>query len=142
MEEYLLAQVKRVAQTDHEIIFSAGEHVKRMAKEVYSTTTAQDFANFKRFITDRIVRHFTYEEDQLFPALLSDNPTTKMLQIIAELSQEHTLLLKRMQLLGVQVGQSPPVNSTGQPWTEMTGFFKDLEEHAVKEEQLLESPLK
>ena len=139
MEEYLLAQVKRVAQTDHEIIFSAGEHVKKMSEDVYSTTTVQDFANFKRFITDRIVRHFTYEEDLLFPALLGDNPTTRMTQIIAELRQEHTLLLKRMQLLDVQAGQSPPVNCTGQPWAKMTDFFKDLELHAVKEEKLLES---
>ena len=71
MDEYLLAQIKRVAQVDHEILSSACESLRRMKEGVYSAEAAKEFTNFNRFITDRIVRHFAYEEEHLFPALLN-----------------------------------------------------------------------
>lgn len=138
MDEFLKEQVKRLAQADHEILSSASENLRRMRRGIFSTEPTQDFANLKRFITERIERHFSNEEAQLFPVLLADNPTAKTTQLIAELRQEHMLLLERAQLLGTQVERNTPPNSTGHFWTEIMDFFTDLEKHALKEEQLLD----
>ena len=110
-----------------------------MRRGIYSTEPTQDFANLKRFITERIERHFSNEETQLFPVLLADNPTAKTKQLIAELRQEHADLLERAQLLSTQVEQNTPPNSTTQFWTEITDFFTDLENHALREESLLDT---
>ena len=139
MDAFLKEQAKRLAQADHEILSSASENLRRMRRGIYSTEPSRDFANLKRFITEKIARHFSNEETQLFPALLADNPTEKTTQLIAELRREHTDLLERAQLLGTQVEQNVPPNSTRQFWTEITDFFKDLENHALKEEQLLDA---
>jgi iron-sulfur cluster repair protein YtfE (RIC family) len=134
-----LAHIKSIVQADHEIVSFSIDNFRRLFKGIRSPDASQDFAAIQRLIAEEIVQHFTHEEDNLFPALLTGNPTEETTQVIAELRQEHTLLLERARQLSALVGQRNLTNCTGQLWMAMMDFFNDLELHTAKEELLLES---
>ena len=139
MNSHRLAQVKSIARADHEIILFGIGNFRRLFVGAHSADAPEDFVGVQRLLQEKIVRHFTYEEDNLFPALLDANPTAIATQTIAELRQEHMRLVERSRQLSALVGQRDLTNCTGQIWTAMMDFFNDLEKHAAKEDALLES---
>ena len=139
MERQRLAQFKSIAQADHEIILFGIGNFRRLFTGTQSPDAPADFAGVQRLLAEKILKHFAYEENQLFPALLEISPAQKTMQAIGDLCQEHTRLSERAQQLSALVGQRNLTNCTGQLWTAMMDFFNDLEKHAAKEDALLES---
>jgi len=132
-------RIQSIVKTDHEIIFTGIEKFRKLFTDAHSPDGSRDCAATQRLITEKVVAHVNLEENQLFPSWLADNPTAKEMQGIAQLHQEHELLLKRLQQLIPPAGPHTTPDCKEKFGAAMMDFFIEMERHCEKEEHLLES---
>ena len=127
------------ARVDHEILTRAMENAHRLLRGERPPDAAQQFAHIQQILAERIQEHFAYEENQVFPALLTNNPGEPVAQVIAELLTDHRTLLTAAQRLAVRLQQRSLADCTNEIWIEIMDFFSDFYTHVVKEDQLFKA---
>jgi iron-sulfur cluster repair protein YtfE (RIC family) len=128
-------QVVSIARAEHQLIYHAIENFGRLLTG-YQASDAAQFDKIQKLLAKELVEHFNQEEEQVFPALLADNPGEKVTQLVVELRQEHVPLLERMGRLNELLHRSKPAKYTGDNWQALIDFFLDLKAHASKEDAL------
>ncbi len=78
-------------------------------------------------------RHFSVEEDALFPALEAATPKAKM--AIRVMTMEHVQMLHMIQRLAMAVEQRSKQNALGLSET----LFMTIQQHIIKEENILKT---
>ncbi len=133
------SQVVGPARADHEILTVAMESAHRLLGGDRSPAAVEQFANIQNLISEKIGEHFAYEEKQVFPLLIRENPSENVIQTVAELCREHTTLLTEAQRLSVKIQPIRLADSTNELWVEIMEFFSDFYHHLSKENQLFKS---
>jgi iron-sulfur cluster repair protein YtfE (RIC family) len=129
--QYLL-----VAAADHEMLSHAVGNFRRLFAGERPADAVQEFAALRRLLNQKLVDHFRYEDQWVFPALLADQPPAAVVQLIAELRQEHGSLLLEAQALDALLAHATLATCTGELWSALLDFFEDLLKHTVKEDNL------
>ena len=94
------------------------------------------------FLSRRIVDHFAYEEQRIFPSLLENGASEEVRKLIARLREEHQALVRDAKRLDKILGKEENAyNRTPLLRKSMVGFFHKLEKHASKENELFPSLL-
>lgn len=131
------SQVFVVVSADHLILATAIENFRRMFMGERSHATAQEFANVQRLIGERIVEHFAYEDNTVFPALLVDCPNPETAQLIAQLVQEHARLVQQARHISARLERTNVAKCTGELWKATLDFLTALTKHNANEEELM-----
>jgi hypothetical protein len=104
------------------------------------TTISQEVADETREFSEKLIGHFAYEEQHIFPALLETRPGQA--QIVAELREEHDELEKRAKQLNKMLS---PSHLASQNVATLRRAMQDLgdqmERHSAKENELFPSLL-
>ena len=129
-------QIEQIIKADHFIFDAAIENFKRLLKNDYPPDAAQQLDHITRNVAEKLAHHFAIEEDQLFPALLANNPSPTTVSVIAELRLEHLTLLEESRLLRVLLRGHLPTNLSNEVWLATTRFLDHLKKHDAKEEAL------
>ena len=131
------SQVFKVVTADHLVLSAAIENFRRMFMGEHPAVTPQDFANIQRLLAERIVEHFAYEDQTVFPAMLAHCSSPETAKLIAELSQEHVKLAKETERISARLASLNIAKCSGQLWTTTLDFLTVLTQHAAKEEELM-----
>jgi iron-sulfur cluster repair protein YtfE (RIC family) len=126
---------------DHELLEGfVGNFNRLIAGD--ATTISPKVATATREFSQRLIGHFAYEEEHIFPALLRGLPGLDVAQIVSELRDEHDELEKRAKQLEKMLS---PANLAGQSPAVLRRAMQDLadqmERHSSKENELFPSLL-
>jgi hypothetical protein len=126
----------RMVMRDHDIISKGIESSRTLfAGESWQDQT-QEIELLKRLISKTLVRHFSFEEDQVFPDLLEGRPETRVSQALAELRLEHVAFRERADRLHALLSGPDLTSATPELRRALPEFFADLDKHSAKEDEL------
>jgi len=139
--ESLLDSMER-AEADHELLTTYIECFHRMFGHASPRVVRQASAAARLFINRKIVDHFAFEERHLLPALLRANPGDDIVRGVTKLRKEHqSLLMEAKRLDKLLADETGPYNQRRRLRQAMTHFFRRMEQHAAKENELFPSLL-
>jgi iron-sulfur cluster repair protein YtfE (RIC family) len=79
---------------DHEHVSEFLDYMGEIKGLLQNQITRDQVEPVRKFLDQNVVEHFTFEEDVIFPAILSGGATTETGELIAELQGEHEVILK------------------------------------------------
>ena len=92
---------------------SIGEHLhflKTIPREIRTEAGWVSLKNMEQFLDVTLPRHFKLEDEEIFPALLEQEPDSRLSVIIKELKHQHVFMLKRAGvILGIIRGNMHPL---------------------------------
>ena len=107
-----------------------------------ATTIPREAADATREFSQKLIGHFAYEEQHIFPALLARLSGPDVVQVISELREEHDDLEKRAKQLSKMLSAT---NLADQNANSLRKAMEDLGErmqrHSAKENELFPSLL-
>lgn len=102
--------------------------------------TPKEIGEIRLILNEKIMAHFAYEEEHIFPALLQGSPSQETSDAVSILRKEHVSLRKEAQRLNEMLSdEGSDGNLTDVLRKAMLDFFISLEKHAAKENQLFPS---
>jgi len=135
------AESLRLVLNDHEMLEEFIDGFNRLFASG-TTTISKEVADETREFSQKLIGHFAYEEQHIFPALLASMPGSDVAQIISELREDHDELERRAKQLSKMLS---PANLAGQNVNSLRVAMRDLgdqmERHSAKENELFPSLL-
>lgn len=128
-----------VASEDHIIMDEAMGSFRRLMNEKHSSKAAEDIAILCRIFTDKLPGHFRAEEENVFPFLMTQQPTHRVMHTIQKLQDEHIRLVLEACGLAKLISQSHNLRN-GAARMAMQQFFDDLQQHIQQEDALFGKP--
>lgn len=130
------------AMADHEILALYIESFSRMFSHPSPKVARAASQAIRVFLNEKIVDHFAYEEQRVFPALLQADGKAEMSRLVSALCQEHKALLKESKRLNKLLLEENVTNSRHARLRKaLLDFFHNLEKHSAKENKLIPSLL-
>ena len=125
---------------DHEILAQYIERFNRMFADESPKNMREEIDGIKQIINQKVVDHFAYEEEHIFPGLLHAIPSKEVSDAVSILRKEHVSFLKQAKRLNEMLSdQDPDGNLTDVLRKAMLDFLANLERHAAKENELFPS---
>jgi iron-sulfur cluster repair protein YtfE (RIC family) len=125
---------------DHEILSLYFERFNRMFVDGSPGSTQTEIGEIRLILNEKIMAHFAYEEEHIFPALLHCDPSQETSDAVSILRKEHVSLRNEAQRLNEMLpDEEPDGNLADVPRKAMLDFFTSLEKHAAKENELFPS---
>jgi len=125
---------------DHEILSHYVEHFNRMFVDGSAKNMREEIDEIKQILNEKVIAHFAYEEEHIFPGLLEVIPSQETSDAVSILREEHELLRKQVKQLNEMLSDEDPDGKlTGALRTTMLDFLANLERHAAKENELFPS---
>ena len=135
-----LSEPLKTVMADHEILSQYIEHVNEMFADGPPKNLREEIDGVNQILNHKIVTHFAYEEEHIFPALLKALPGKDVSEAVSILREEHEVLLKQAKRLNeILSDQDPDGQCTGALRRRMLDFLANLEKHASKENELFPS---
>ncbi len=135
-----LSESLKTVMADHEILSHYIEHFNQMFVDGSPTNLRKEIDEIKQILNHKVVEHFAYEEEHIFPGLLKAVSAEETSDAVSILRKEHVSLRKEAQRLNEMLSdEGPDGNLTGELRKAMLDFFISLEKHAAKENQLFPS---
>ena len=130
------------ALADHALISQYTDSIGRMFGGGHAELVRAATETARQFLTKKLVQHFDYEEQQIFPALLQPTVSETVRRLVLEIQDEHESLLEEAQqldkMLAAHEAGGDHEDSLRQA---MLSFLQKLEKHSVKENELFPSML-
>ena len=105
------------------------------------THSPRKIKGMQSFLTERVVKHFAFEEEKLFPQLQAQGPTGTQ-TVVAGLVREHKTMLAQVASLQNRLGKITATSSET-AWNKLQAGFGDLLRmllaHTVKEDSLYQA---
>jgi len=135
-----LSESVKTAMADHEILSQYIERYNRMFADESPKNMREEIDGIKLIVNQKVVDHFAYEEEHIFPGLLQAIPSKEVSDAVSILRKEHVLLLKQAKRLNEMLSnQDHDGNCTSALRKAMLDFLANLERHAAKENELFPS---
>jgi iron-sulfur cluster repair protein YtfE (RIC family) len=135
-----LSESLRAVMADHEILSIYIERFNRLFVDDSPGNVQKEIGEIRLILNDKIMAHFAYEEEHIFPALLQGDPSQKTSDAVSVLHKEHVSLRKEAQRLSEMLtDEDSEGNLTDLLRKAMLDFFISLEKHAAKENELFPS---
>jgi iron-sulfur cluster repair protein YtfE (RIC family) len=135
------AESLRSVLNDHEMLEEYIDGFNRLFTNG-TTTIPKDAAAVTREFSQKLIGHFAYEEEHIFPALRAAMPSADAAQLISELREEHDDLERKAKQLSKMLS---PANLNGQNVRLLRMAMEDLgnqmQRHSTKENELFPSLL-
>jgi iron-sulfur cluster repair protein YtfE (RIC family) len=105
-------------------------------------TTPRKAATATRQFCQQLIRHFAYEEEHIFPALVASQSRAGLVRQVAELRDEHDELEKKAKQLTKLVSPANLANQDVKALRQAVESLGDqMERHSAKENELFPSLL-
>jgi iron-sulfur cluster repair protein YtfE (RIC family) len=125
---------------DHEILSQYVEHFNQIFGDESSEDIRKEIDEIKLILNEKVVDHFAYEEEHIFPGLLEAISGKGVSDVVSILRKEHVLLLKQAKRLNEMLSDEEADGTcTGELRKAMLDFLGDLDRHASKENELFPS---
>ena len=135
-----LSESLKTVMADHEILSHYIEHFHRLFAGESPKNQRSEIDDIRMILTKKVVEHFAFEEEHIFPGLLKAIPGEETSEAVSILRKEHVSLRKEAQRLNEMLAdQDLDGTPTGELRKVMLDFLADLEKHAAKENQLFPS---
>ncbi len=93
--------------TEHKEVSEYLDTLKEVRNFLYGTSAWKDRESIESFFVRRVVSHFSFEEDEIFPRLLSGSAPGKAGELIAELQDEHASIQELFEEFRAARAESP-----------------------------------
>ena len=93
------AQYVLAAAADHEILSRTIESWRKLFVGDHQANITEEIAALRHLLGKKLPEHFAYEERQVFPALLADQPPAAKANEVVDLCEEHVALLQDAKVL-------------------------------------------
>ncbi len=127
--------VLQLAVEDHEIISKLTEAISRMFSNKSEAGLKKAIQSITQLTNQKVRKHFTYEETEVFVPLLASRPNRKTVTLIAKLKSEHKSLLKQIHRLELTLQQRRFPGEANQLWKVLMRFLDKFEDHANTENE-------
>ncbi len=137
---YNLIDTMRRAEADHEILELYIESFHKMFSRSSGKVIRAATQAARLFLNQKVVDHFAYEEQRIFPVLLENNPGQEICERIEQLRRDHQRLLRDARKIDhLLCREEAAYNRADLLRKSMVKFFHDLETHAAVENELFPS---
>ena len=126
-------------RADHDILVQGALAFHKLFQAEHSSENDRKLADIQHQFQQQIEDHFTAEDTNLFPTLLTKYPDQKTARLIDELKHEHITLLEMLHGTNAMIAQRGLNKMTGEIWLAMLKFFNQLQNHMDKEDQFLDN---
>ena len=126
----------RTAEADHRIIRTSIDSFRRLSTVGSPEIKAKEISDIKWLLTDLLPQHFAYEEANIFPLFLADNPSKNVSRLILDLKEEHKHLLVEVADLSEELSSRDLMQNLGVLWMDCLALLNRLSLHASKEDEL------
>ena len=122
---------------DHEIIGRFLDNAERLFEGGSESERAEQVAALQDLLGHNLADHFAYEENHIFPALLTGNPPAKVVRLVPALRDEHQVVLEKARALQ-RILDDPGRGSrtTGHLHEAVVDLFRLLIRHVTEENEL------
>ena len=135
------AESLRSVLNDHEMLEQFIEGFNRLFARG-ATTISRKAADEMREFSQKLIGHFAYEEQHIFPALLAAMSSADAAQLISELREEHDELEKRAKQLNKMLSAANHADQNVKSLRmAMEGLGDQMARHSAKENELFPSLL-
>ncbi len=126
-----------IAASDHEVLSAYGARVKKMLTSESPEYLEKQIADIKLLLNQKLVDHFAFEEQHIFPALLVANPGESTSRLVSALQEDHKSLLVEVRRLNEMLSDQRLVSDRGSELRKaILDFFENLQDHASQEDEL------
>jgi hemerythrin-like domain-containing protein len=137
-----LKQVQAFQQAieDHRFLSEYVANVQQSAALFDEPHPRARIAGMKAFLAEHVIGHFAFEEQQVFPPLLSKERAPSTRQAVAELVDEHETMretVRRLRRRMQNAASSGEARSLARLDQAFRAFLEVLQAHAVKEDNIL-----
>lgn len=128
--------------TDHKLLAEYEAHVREISGSNGRDSARRAARALRHLLNYKVVSHFAYEEEHIFPGLLQANGTHRTVRLLSKLQDEHRALQAQADRLDALLGAA----TTGQPAAQrlradLQAFFTNLQKHAQVENKVFPSLL-
>jgi iron-sulfur cluster repair protein YtfE (RIC family) len=127
--QYILA-----AAGDHEVLSQAIDNFRKLFSGKEMNSTSPEVAKLMWLLGTKLPHHFSYEEEQVFPSLVVEQPQTK--PSIDVLCREHAVMLKEAKRLHKLLSSPDLAKHEAEIWSAMLDLFAELQKHTGQEDKL------
>ena len=123
--------------SDHKMLAAYGRLVKQIFIAESPEYLEKQIVDIKLFLNQKLVDHFAFEEQHLFPALLAANLGESTARLVAALQEDHRpLLVEAGRLNELLSDQKLVTGRAGELQTALVGFLTALQKHNSQEDEL------
>lgn len=127
--------VLQLAVEDHEIISKLTEAISRMFSRKSEAGLKKAIQSITQLTNQKVRKHFSYEETQVFVPLLASRPNRKTVTLITKLKAEHKSLLKQIHRVELTLQQRGLPGEANLLWKALMRFLDKFEDHANTENE-------
>jgi iron-sulfur cluster repair protein YtfE (RIC family) len=136
--ENTLPRLLKTVESDHELISEFIQNTSKLLARGSPQAAPKAAATLRRFVSKKLVHHFTAEERRIFPALVKSDRSGKTARAVARLQKEHAALLKQAERVDQLLAASDAGDGAAAR-KELLDFFHKLRGHSLKEDKLFPS---
>ena len=126
-----------IAASDHEVLSAYGARVKKMLTSESPQYLEKQIADIKLLLNQKLVNHFAFEEEHVFPALLAANLGESASRLLSTLPEDHKALLAEVSRLNEMLSDQQLVSQrAGELRKALLEFLRNLETHTSQEDEL------
>jgi hemerythrin-like domain-containing protein len=125
---------------DHEDVSEFVENLEEILGFLYEKLDQNNIKRIEDFFNRNIICHFKFEENEVFPKILSGAATSQSIKLILELQKEHGMILKQLESFQKIVAENR--GSLDKETNRKIGLLvkkitEELQKHAAKEDDNL-----